>query len=67
MKKYRILWDYRTEGHTFHNIYEKGKEGKIAEYETVEQAVKEAIALNYSTPFLIVQVIDWEAKENNPS
>ena len=53
MKKYRILWDYGNCGYTFSS----------GEYETVEQAVKEAIALNYSTPFLIVQVIDWEAKE----
>lgn len=53
MKKYKILFDYRSEGYKFQD----------EEFETVTQAVKHAIDLNYSTPFLIVQVIDWEAQE----
>ena len=56
MKKYRILWQY-SKVMSFHSDHKS----VIHEYETVEQAVKEAIAL--TTPFLIVQVIDWEAKE----
>ena len=32
------------------------------EYETVDEAVKEALALRLSCPFLIIQVVDWEAR-----
>jgi len=53
--KYKILFDYRSEGYSFHD----------GEYNTVQEAVKEAIALNYSTPFLIVIVVDWEAKQKD--
>ena len=45
---YQILFDYRTEGFSFHD----------ESYATVEQAVKAALALNNYTPFLIVQVIN---------
>ena len=56
--KYRILWDYGSEGHSFHD----------KEFDTVGEAVKEAFGLKYCSPFLIVQVIDWEAREaNTPS
>lgn len=51
--KYKILLDYRTEGFKFQD----------EEYDTVADAVKNAIELNYCTPFLIVQIIEWEAKE----
>ena len=50
--KYKILFDYHTEGFQFQK----------EEFETVAEAVKHAIDLSYSNPFLIVQVIDWEAK-----
>lgn len=51
--KYKILFDYRTEGYKFED----------GEFDTVAEAVRTALDLNYSTPFLIVNVIDWEAKE----
>lgn len=60
--KYKILWDYRSEGHEGHSFHCDNK-GNIVEFNTVEEAVKKAIILNYSVPFLIVQIIDWEAKE----
>lgn len=52
--KYRIMFDYGN--------YE-GMKFQDGEYATVKDAVKEALSLNYSTPFLIVRVIDWEAQE----
>ena len=56
--KYRILHDFGTEGHSFFPD----------EFNSVADAVIAAIKLNYSTPFLIVQIIEWEAKEkqNDP-
>lgn len=51
--KYKILIDYDIEGFKFQD----------EEFETVDAAVKSAILLNSSFPFLIVQVIDWEAKQ----
>jgi hypothetical protein len=56
-EKYKILFDYGAhEGFKFQD----------EEFDTVAEAVKHAIDLNYCTPFLIVQVINWEAKEKNP-
>lgn len=56
MNKYCILFDYHSEGFSF------ATEGDVpGEYETVAEAVKAAIDKNYATPFLIVQVIEWEA------
>lgn len=52
-KKYRILFDWGTEGFKFQDDY----------FDTVAEAVRHAISLNYSTPFLIVQITDWEAVE----
>jgi len=51
MKKYKILRDYRSEGYKFDD----------KEFEKVSDAVKEAIESGYSAPFLIVEVIEWEA------
>ena len=48
--KYRILFDYHSEGFKFED----------GEFETVNEAVKKALTLNYA-PFLIVQVIEWDA------
>ena len=53
MKKYKILFDYRSDGFKFQD----------EEFDTVAGAVKHAIELSYSSPFLIVQVVDWEAIE----
>lgn len=53
--KYKILWDYGSEGFKLHDV----------EYDTVSEAVREAISLNYCTPFLIVVAIDWEAKQKD--
>ena len=50
---YKILFDYHSEGFKFQD----------EEFETVAGAVKHALDLNYSTPFLIVKVINWEANE----
>ena len=49
--KYKILWDYYSEGHKFHD----------GEYDTVGEAVKVAVNAHYSTPFLIVHVVEWTA------
>ena len=49
--KYKILFDYGREGFKFQD----------EEFDTVGKAVKHAFALNYSTPFLIVSVVEWEA------
>lgn len=51
--KYQILQDWGTEGYSLHDI----------EYETVNDAVVVALQKNYGNRFLIIQVIDWEAKE----
>lgn len=51
--KYKIIFDYGT--------YEGMKFWDDKEYETVDEAVKEAIAINSFTKFIIVKVIDWEA------
>ena len=51
--KYKILFDYHSEGFKFQD----------EEFDTVAEAVKQALELNYMTPFLIVHVVDWEAKE----
>lgn len=47
--KYRILFDYGS--------YE-GLKFAEGDYETVDDAVRAAVGLNYSTPFIIV-TINW--------
>ncbi len=49
--KYKILFDYRSEGFKFQDD----------EFDTVDAAVKHALDLNYYTPFLIVSIINWKA------
>lgn len=49
--KYRILFNWGSEGFKFQD----------EEFETVSEAVKHAILLNYAAPFSIVQIIEWEA------
>ena len=51
--KYKILRDYVSEGFVFDD----------KEFETVDSAVKSALESSYSAPFLIVRIINWEAKE----
>lgn len=51
--KYRILQYWSTDGFTLID----------EEYETVNDAVVSALEKNYGSRFLIIQVIDWEAKE----
>jgi len=51
--KYKILIDYGVEGYQFRD----------EEFDTVAGAVKHAIEVNYGSPFLIVQVVEWEVKE----
>ncbi len=55
--KYKILFDY--------GAYE-GMKFQDEEFDSVGKAVKHAIGLNYSTPFLIVRIIDWEAVQFCP-
>lgn len=50
-KKFRILFDYGTEGYQFHE----------SNHDSVDEAVKSAVGLNYSTPFIIVKVY-WQPK-----
>ena len=52
--KYRILWDYGGyEGMKFHE----------KDFDTVDEAVKEASSQSYSARWLIVRVVEWEANE----
>jgi hypothetical protein len=50
--KYRIMINYGS--------YE-GFKLLEDEFETVDGAVKAAVGLSYGSPFIIVQIIDWEA------
>ena len=52
--QYRILFDYGS--------YEGLKLQKES-FATVDNAVKHALSLNYSTPFLIITIIDWKAND----
>lgn len=52
---YRILQDWGSEGLSI----------KDKEYETVDDAVKDAIKQCYGNRFYIIQIIDWKAKEKN--
>lgn len=54
--KYKILRDYGCDGNTFDD----------AEFDTVEDAVKHAVAQNYATIFRIVS-IHWEPKYQKPN
>lgn len=51
--KYKVLWNYYTEGYKFY----------APDYDSVEEAVKGALESGYSTPFEIVKLIDWKATE----
>jgi hypothetical protein len=52
-KKYRIIIDYgAVEGMKFLDDIE---------HQTIDEAVKKAVANSYASPFLIVQVVDWKA------
>lgn len=51
--KYKILRDYHSENFVFDD----------KEYDTVDEAVKAAVTQSYSSTFLIVRIINWEAKE----
>lgn len=50
---YKILFDHGSEGFKFHDN----------DYAFVDDAVKEAIELNYCVPFIIVKIVSWQAKE----
>lgn len=55
--KYKILFNWGAyEGYKFQD----------EEFLSVAEAVKHAIELQYSVPFLIVQIIDWEARHSSP-
>lgn len=50
--KYKILFDYQSEGLHFNGD---------TEYDTVDEAVKAALASGNPSTFLIVHVVDWKA------
>jgi hypothetical protein len=50
---YKILFDNHSDGYSFEK----------EEFETVEKAVKHALGLDRSSPFLIIKIIDWMAVE----
>lgn len=55
--KYQVLIDYGVEGYKF-------MDGR---FDTLDEAVKQALMFNTGHVFLIVQVVEWEAhpKETN--
>lgn len=53
---YKVLIDYGSEGYCFMD----------GEFETINQAVKEVMTYTQNK-FLIVKIIDWEAKETDCS
>lgn len=61
MAKYKIMFDYGG--------YE-GYKLQDGEFDTVDEAIKHAVALSYSTPFIIVDIVwkpeykDLSIKEN---
>ena len=55
---YKILWDYGSyEGMKFHD----------GDFDSIDAAVKEATSMGYTTKWLIVQIVEWEAKEKTPN
>jgi hypothetical protein len=54
MRKIKILLDY--------GAYE-GMKFQDEVFNTVSEAVVHALALNYGTPFMIVEILDWKAVE----
>lgn len=55
MRDYRIMFDYGS-----HEGYKLQDE----RFETVDEAIKHAVAMNYSAPFIIV-TINWEPGYQN--
>lgn len=56
--KYRILWNYHSEGRMYHT----DNEGKICEYDSINVAVHAAVDCRYSSEFEIVSVANWRAE-----
>ena len=50
--KYRIAFDYGS--------YE-GLQIKEGEFETIDEAIRHAVGMNYSTPFIIISIY-WTPK-----
>lgn len=59
---YRILFDYGTEGMSF---LKKVRSNEAIEFDTVDEAITQAIGLNCATPFLLVNIINWKAVEKD--
>ena len=55
---YRILIDYGSEGLSY-----LGVTSNPDEFETLKEAVEEALKMNMAHSFEVVKVIKWEAKE----
>ena len=49
--KYRILYDFGSEGFRFEK----------EEFDSINDAVKKAIETNNYVPFLIITIVDWKA------
>jgi len=49
--KYRIMFDYGSSGYNLQDM----------EFNTVDEAVKHGVAMNYSTPFIVVSIY-WKPK-----
>jgi hypothetical protein len=56
--KYRILWNYYSEGMIFHT----DDKGEIIEFNSINEAVHTALELRYTSPFEIVSVAQWRAE-----
>lgn len=59
--KYQILFDYGSEGFSFYDDYDDSRPRKSTRrlFDTIDEAVKFAVGLGYSSRFIIVTV-HWE-------
>lgn len=60
--KYKVLIDYGSDGRSYLGDDRNGKN-----FDSIDEAVKEAIGYTTGSDFQIVQIIDWEAKESPPN
>lgn len=64
--KYEILFDYGSEGFNFYHDYDDSRPRKATrrQFDSVDEAVKFAVGLGYSTSFIIVHVA-WSPTTSN--
>ena len=58
--KYKILIDYGSEGRKYFGETREGDD-----FDSVDEAVQTAIKYSSCSPFQIIKIVDWEAKEIN--